>query len=176
MNARGPLIRIGLAITLALAAATAEISAQAQSSQQRTAPQDEARNARPGQVLLDRFAQRVGRALRLDREQTRRLLSELQTSREERTRIAAQARAIRQELQRLVRESSTDEDRIARLLDEAAELEVASARIAVDEQRRLAEFLSPIQRARFLWVRQRLAQEALRQTDTVPPRGILPPR
>jgi uncharacterized membrane protein len=174
MSTRRTMIRVGVVLAVALAAGSADANAQARSSQQRTAPQGDARAQRPGQVLLDRFAQRVGRALRLDAEQTRRLLSELRESREQRGRIAAQARAVRQELQRLIRESSTDEDRIERLLDEAAGLEVTAAQVAVDEQRRLAEFLTPLQRARFVWVRQRLMQEALRQTDSLPTRGILP--
>lgn len=123
--------------------------------------------ARQGRVLLDRFAQRAGRALRLDADQTRRLQQELQASREARARLTGQARVVRQELAQLVRESSTDEERMARLLDESVQLEVRVAEVAADEQRRLAEFLTPTQRVRIMWLRQRMLQQALQPTDSV---------
>ncbi len=139
-------------------------------TQQRTTPRGTPqtdRSDRQGALLLDRVAQRVGRALHLDDDQIRRLQRELQVSRMERARINAQARAVRQELAHLIQESDTDETRIEALLNEALELEVAAARVAIDEQRRLAEFMTPIQRARALWLRQRLAREAL-QRDRPP--------
>lgn len=167
--------RSALVAVVTLAAGFATVSGQTR-AQQRVGRQQDVRNARPGQVLLDRVAQRVGRALRLDEAQTSRLRGELQTSREERARIAARAREIRQELQRLVQQSSPDEGRVGELLDESARLEVAAGQVAVDEQRRLAEFMTPLQRARFVWVRERLAQEALGRRDTVPGGGPIRPR
>lgn len=137
-----------------------------QERQQRVTPGQTDRDpGRPGELLLDRFAQRVGQALHLSADQTRRLRSELQQSRIERERIGAEARVIRQELARLIRESSTDQSRIGELLDQAMALEVRAAEVAVDEQRRLSEFLTPVQRARILWLRQRMAQQA---RDRVP--------
>lgn len=168
-------VRRVLLATVAAAAALAgpvaldTLEAQARGATRRSdvVPQNDRATDRQGRVLLDRFAQRAGRALGLTAAQTRRLQSELQASREARGRIVAQARAVRQELARLVRESSTDEDRMARLLDEAVQLDIRAAEVAADEQRRLAEFLTPTQRVRILWLRQRLTQEALRQRDSV---------
>jgi len=174
MRRQNVLPRYVLVTAIALAASVTAVSAQAR-AQQRAARQGPP-DARAGQVLLDRVAQRVGRALRLDAARTRRLRDELQASREARARIAGEAREVRQELQRLVQQTSPDEQRIGELLDQVVGLEVAAAQVAVDEQRRLADFLTPIQRARFLWVRQRLAQEALRQLDTLPGGGPLRPR
>ncbi len=154
----------------ALAMAPLEADAQArrgvQQRQQRVQPRQADRDAadsRQGQILFDRFAQRVGQALHLSEAQTRRLLRELQGSRSERTRINAQARAIRQELGQLIQEQPADEARIGALMDELFELEVARARVAVDEQRRLAEFLTPLQRARVIWLQQQLARQALQR-------------
>ncbi|MDH3732742.1 MAG: hypothetical protein OEU54_04375 [Gemmatimonadota bacterium] len=157
-------------LALGLGAASG-IEAQTRGATQRSTvapPQNDRANARQGRVLLDRFAQRAGRALRLSPDQTRRLQNELQASREARSRITAQARVVRQELARMVRESSTDETRMAELLDESVQLEIRAAEVGADEQRRLAEFLTPTQRVRIIWLRQRLAQEALRQRDTLP--------
>jgi len=137
--------------------------AQARGAQQRVAPRStdvEPPDERQGEALVDRFARRAGQALGLSADQTRRLRAELQTTRLERGRITARVRTIRQELAGLVREPAGDEARIAELLDEAMALEVRAAQVLVDEQRRLAGFLTPVQRARVLWLRQRLAQAA----------------
>jgi hypothetical protein len=165
----------GFGAVLLLAVATvAPAAAQTRGTtqrQSRVAPgQAEASraNARQGRLLLDRFAERAGRALRLSPEQTRRLQGELQASREARARITAQARVVRQELALMVRESSTDETRMGELLSEGVQLEVSLAQVSADEQDRLAGFLTPTQRVRIMWLRQRLIQQALRQRDTLP--------
>jgi uncharacterized membrane protein len=169
---------VGLVVTL-VGSSPASTQGQERGAvrrQSNVAPAQNANAARQGRVLLDRFAQRAGRALRLDADQTRRLQRELQASREARARLTAQARVVRQELAQLVRESSTDEVRMARLLDESVRLEVQAAEVSADEQRRLAEFLSPTQRVRIMWLRQRMLQQALQPTDSLPrdpPRGLL---
>ena len=152
---------LGLAGVLGTAV---DARAQARGAQQRVAPRAtdvEPADERQGEALIDRFARRAGQALGLSGEQTRRLRAELQTTRLERGRITARVRTIRQELAWLVREPAGDEARIAELLDEAMALEVRAAQALVDEQRRLAEFLTPVQRARVLWLRQRMAQAAI---------------
>ncbi len=53
-----------------------------------------------------------------------------------------------------------DEARLGQLLDAIVELEVRAVQVTVDEQRRLAEFLTPLQRARVMWLQQRLARQA----------------
>ena len=165
--------RLALTVSLAMALALSAVPTvgQARGATQRESAviprQNDANTARQSRVLLDRFAQRAGQALQLSDDQTRRLRNELQTSREMRARITAQVRVVRQELMRLARESSTDEARIERLLDEAVQLEVRAAEISVDEQRRLAEFLTPTQRVRILWLRQRMLQQALQPRDSL---------
>lgn len=160
-------VRVGLIAGLAVAGVlgfTGEARGQARGAQQRVAPGStgaESAEGRQGELLIDRFARRAGQALGLSIEQTRRLRAELQATRLERGRITARVRTIRQELAWLVREPAGDETRIAELLDEAMALEVRAAEALVDEQRRLAEFLTPVQRARVLWLRQRMAQAAL---------------
>jgi hypothetical protein len=129
------------------------------------------------EVLMERFAQRVAQALHLDGGQARRLQRELQTSRRERASIAARTRDVRRELNQLIQQGSVDEGRIGQLLDELLDLQAQAAMIPIDEQRRLSAFLSPLQRARYLYLRQRLVRQALdrqgARTD-VPPRDDLP--
>lgn len=152
---------------------------QRQQRQQRVTPGREtpAPNQAQAEVLMERFAQRVAQALRLDGGQARRLQRELQTSRRARARISARSRELRRDLNQLVRQAPADETRVGQLLDELLDLEGRAAMIAVDEQRRLSAFLSPLQRARYLYLRQRLVRQALdrrRARTDVPPRNDLP--
>jgi hypothetical protein len=146
-----------------------------QERQQRATPGREPAAQTPGQAeaLMQRFGQRVAQALQLDAGQARRLQRELQISRRERTRVMVRTRDLRRELNQLIRNSPADESRVAQLLDELMTLGLQAAQIPVDEQRRLSVFLSPLQRARYLYLRQRLTRQALdrqgAQTD-VPPR------
>lgn len=173
-----PGVRIALAAITALLLMAPVVEGQARRGvQQRDMPtrgerQTDAQREQAGGLLLDRFARRVGQALRLDQGQTQRLLRELQQSRAERGRINARVGAIRTELGRLIQEAPVDEARIDTLMDEMFRLEVGRAEVAVDEQRRLATFLSPLQRARVMWLQQRLARQALQQgTDRPIPPG-----
>ena len=51
-------------------------------------------------------------------------------------------------------------------MDEVLQLDVERAEVAIDEQRRLSEFLRPLERARLIWFQQQAARQALqRQTD-----------
>ncbi len=113
--------------------------------------------------LTDRFANRVAEALHLDEERARRLRAELQRSREMRSDVAARRRSLVRELGELVRRDRVDQERVARLLDDVLRLQVAEAEINLDEQRRLSDFMVPQERARFLYLRQRLLQQARRR-------------
>lgn len=163
-------------LTWAAFAGPSVVEAQTRGAERRAAPRGQLEpQGEPSEVLLRRFAQRVAQALGLDEGQARRLREELQASRRARARIAERARSLRRELAGLVRREPADETRIGRLLDELIRLEVQAARVAVDEQRRLSEFLTPLQRARVVWLRQRLARQALERRDRAtdaPPRDL----
>ena len=113
--------------------------------------------------LTDRFANRVAEALHLDDERARRLHAELQRSREMRGDVAARRRSLVRELGELVRRDRVDQERVARLLDDVLRLQISEAEINLDEQRRLSDFMVPQERARFLYLRQRLLQQARRR-------------
>ena len=177
MNRRSGVLGL-LAVLLGIAL-IAPGALEAQQRQQRVTPGREtpAPNQAQAEILMERFAQRVAQALRLDGGQTRRLQRELQTSRRARARITTRSRELRRDLNQLIQQTPADEARVGQLLDELVGLEGRAAMIAVDEQRRLSAFLSPLQRARFLYLRQRLVRQALdrrsARTD-VPPQDDLP--
>lgn len=176
MNRRGRIVGL-VGLLLGLGSSGPEIL-QAQQRQQRVTPARETPAVNPAQaeVLMERFAQRVAEALRLDDRRAGRLQRELQTSRRERERIAIRTRELRRQLNQLVRQGSADEARVGELLDELVDLQGQAAVVVVDEQKRLSEFLSPLQRARYLYLRQRLVRQALerqRARTDVPPRDNL---
>lgn len=115
----------------------------------------------PAERLVDRFAERAGQALGLDRRETERLRAVLQDSRRERVSLRARLREVRMELAELVRSGAADPSRVDHLLDDLLRLRVRMAEVEMDENRRLAEFLSPLERARLFHLKQRLAQRAL---------------
>ncbi len=164
---RAKRLLVGALVSACSVWGAAGLEAQVRGAEQRAvSPRSDvspAEQSRQAEVLVDRFARRVGQALGLSPDLTRRLRTELQTTRIQRARVTARVRSIRQELARLVAEPAGDQERVAALLDEAMSLEVDAAEILVDEQRRLSAFLTPVQRARVLWLRQRMAQAALQR-------------
>lgn len=130
----------------------------------RLAAQDIGQGGRAAQ-LTDRFAERVSQALHLDPDRSERLRAALQRSREMRQELAAHRQSLFRELGELARRDQVDQRRIDELLDEVLRTQVREAEINVDEQRRLSEFMAPLERARLLWMRQRFLQQARRQGD-----------
>lgn len=110
--------------------------------------------------LERRFLQRVGEALELGEAERRRLGEALAATRVDRRRNLERRRALRAELEEAVTAAEPDQTRVARLLDEWSEVQLREAEIFRDEQRRLAAFLTPVQRARFLYLRQRFVRAA----------------
>lgn len=124
--------------------------------------------------LTDRFSDRVAQALNLDESRAERLRSALQRSREQRQDLAARRRSLFSELAKVARGDRVDQERVAQLLDDVLRTQVQEAEINVDEQRRLSEFMAPLERARLLWLRQRFLQQArqrgqdLRRDNQIP--------
>ncbi len=124
--------------------------------------------------LTDRFSDRVAQALHLDESRAERLRSTLQRSREERQDLASRRRSLFGDLAEVARGDRVDQERVAQLLDEVLRTQVQEAEINVDEQRRLSEFMEPLERARLLWLRQRFLQQArqrgqdLRRNNQIP--------
>jgi len=108
--------------------------------------------------LENRFIERVSDALDLNDEQASQLRQTLRTSREERVDVLRRRAALRRELDRSIAQTNPDQARIQQLLDQRSALERRQSQIGQDEEVRLGEFMSPVQKARFMYLRQRMAQ------------------
>lgn len=151
-----------VAVALGALLLAAAVEGQERDAPEREAPRSGQRAERgQARALVDRFGARVAEALGLDRSERERLVAELHRSRRERTALAQRRREVVQELGRAVRTGGADPERVASLLEELLELRVRQARIEVEEDRRLSEFLTPLQRARLFHLKRRLAERAL---------------
>jgi Spy/CpxP family protein refolding chaperone len=166
-----------LGIIVAVLAVAAPLDAQQPRGRQQRARPPSAAQSRQAEQLLDRFSRRAAEALQLNDEAARGLTQTMQRFRGERETLRVRRQALRQELAQVVGRAPEDEGRVAELLDELLELEVRRAELDVREQQELSEFLSPIQRARLIYLRQRLAQQAMerqRMRGGPPPDGPPP--
>lgn len=121
-------------------------------------PELTAQQQRQLEELENRFIERVSDALDLDEEQALQLRQTLRTSREERVDVLRRRAALRRELDRSIAQTDPDQGKIQQLLDQRSALERRQAQIGQDEESRLGEFMSPVQKARFMYLRQRMAQ------------------
>jgi hypothetical protein len=110
------------------------------------------------QELENRFIERVSDALDLNEEQAGQLRQTLRTSREERVDVLRRRAALRRELDHSIAQANPDQARIQQLLDQRSALERRQAKIGQDEEARLGDFMTPVQKARFMYLRQRMAQ------------------
>lgn len=158
---------LGLGLLLVAGVAEAQERQEQRRGGQREAPAGERPGARaPGEALVERFGARVGQALGLERAERERLVAELQRSRRERAALAQRRRELLRELSGLVAANAPDQQRVERLFRELLELRVHQAEVDLEEDRRLAEFLTPLQRARLFHLKQRLAERALDRGGT----------
>ena len=156
-NKRAVMIRVAVALTVFLLAADSRLKAQDVVEGQERPELTEQQRQRL-QELEQRFIERVSEALELDEAQTRQLTETLRSSRQERTDLLQRRATLRRELNRSIAEPNPDDARIQQLLDQRSALERRQVQVGQDEERRLGEFMSPVQKARFMYLRQRMAQ------------------
>ncbi len=151
-----------LAIALALPLLAGDLSAQVARRRQtpragQVAPQRQQLEARLRQRLWGITKNRVG----LTDDQMTRLS---QTSRPfdvQRRDLAVQERAERLALRReILAGPGADQQRIATSLDRVLELQRRRAQLQIDEQRSLAAFMTPMQRARYAALQEQLRRRA----------------
>ncbi len=155
---------VGLAAALALVAAA---EGRAQGRPERAArgeteePQAEASGRpRPG---LERLARAIERGLQLDGAQARRLRDVSARYAGRRQALAAQERTARRTLrQELTRGDAADEARVGEALTSLLDAQRRRVALVGSEQQELAEFLTPVQRARFLALQERALRAAHR--------------
>jgi hypothetical protein len=107
--------------------------------------------------IEERFASRVQEELGLTNEQTTKLRTTSQQFGVRRRELHTRYRALRQALSAQLRPGiAAKPDSVAKLTDAMIELRIASAQATRDEMREVAKYLTPVQRARFFVMRDRL--------------------
>lgn len=115
----------------------------------------------PGRPAMDRLAAVVQRRLRLSNEQATRLQGVTRRFASEREQLMGQEREARRALRAQVAGGEyADQQAVGRQLDELLRLQQRRTQILVDEQRELATFLTPLQRAEFLGMQERAFRAA----------------
>jgi hypothetical protein len=114
--------------------------------------------ARPS---VDRLAEAVQRRLGLNDEQARRLRDATGRYATQRHQLMRQERTLRRDLrEELARGTAAQQERVGRMLDDLLGLQRSRADLVAAEQRDLARFLTPVQRAEFLALQERAFRAA----------------
>lgn len=111
--------------------------------------------------LERRFGQRIGRAvqerLQLTDAQTERLRRSNRSFEEQRRALVAEEREVRLALRaQLAPGATAQQERVSELIDQAIHIQRKRLDLVESEQRELARFLTPVQRARYLDLQERL--------------------
>jgi protein CpxP len=107
--------------------------------------------------IEERFASRVQSELGLTNEQTAKLRSTSRQFGARRSELHARHQQLREALSGQLKPGvAANQDSVAKLTDAMVELRVASAQATRDEMREVAKYLTPVQRARFFVMRDRL--------------------
>jgi predicted phage gp36 major capsid-like protein len=124
--------------------------------------------------IEQRFAQRVQTELGLNDQQMDRLRTAERNSRDRHRALQDREQDLRRAVGEQLRPGvAANSDSLSRLLDAIAANHVARAQEEQQELRELAQFLTPVQRARLLTMRQMLMQrvQAIREGRWSPPMG-----
>ncbi len=113
------------------------------------------------QDLEDRFRQRtaelVRRRLQLNDSQVTRLQAANMQFEQQRMGLLTRERELRRELRRqLMASDNANQNRVGELLDQTIRLQRQRLDLAENEQRELAKFLTPVQRARYFGLQNEL--------------------
>jgi hypothetical protein len=141
-------------------------------------------NAAPKQQALQkavrqRFAAVVRTRLNLSEEQAQRLDATDQRFQKQRTQIGQQERASRQGLAAALADSggTQDQAKISQYMDQLVQAQHKRADLLEEEQKELGTFLTPVQRAKFLGLREQLnaTVKQLRQENRRAAKDAKPP-
>lgn len=112
----------------------------------------------------ERVRERVARLLQervgLSEDQMRRLAQVTPSFEQRRQSLFREERAARQTLRRELNASAPDQARVAAQIDQLFALQRRRLELAADEQRQIAAFMTPVQRARYLALQEHLRRRA----------------
>ena len=126
------------------------------------------------QRVRERMAREVQARLNLDNAQMQRLGATNRKFEEQRRSLLAEERAARMGLrEQLVRGDSADQQRVATLLEQLLSVQRKRFDLVEQEQRELAAFLTPVQRARYLALQDQMRRrmEEMRRGGRAGARG-----
>ncbi|HEX2251387.1 MAG TPA: Spy/CpxP family protein refolding chaperone [Gemmatimonadales bacterium] len=107
--------------------------------------------------IEERFAARVQEQLGLNNDQAARLRATSETFGKRRRELRERAQQLREALrQQLQPGVAANPDSVTKLTDALVDLKLTSAQAARDEMREYAKYLTPVQRARLLVMRERM--------------------
>jgi hypothetical protein len=136
--------------------------------------------ARMRQQIEARFGAQIQEMLGLSDQQAGQLRTTFTTFAPKRRAMEREQRAIKQALQGQLRPGvAASPDSVARLTDRLLAMKVTYAQSFVDEDRDMARYLTPVQRAQFQVMRERLMariEDIRRQRQQDGPRGLRPRR
>lgn len=158
------LLRTGLLALCAAMLAAAALPAQ------QVAP-DNPRRAQLEEQLRMRIAGMIKERVGLDDDQLQRLGRVNEGMDTRRRALVEQERDIRIGLrQEVMLEQSSDQQRVARLLDQLLAVQRQRLELVHEEQRALAEFMTPVQRAKYMAVQEQVhrAVEEMRRNQRQP--------
>jgi len=123
------------------------------------------RNAQRREALEQRLRERTGEIVRsrlkLTADQAKRLQASNRQFGEQRTALFTREREVRREMrQQILAGDKANQNRVAQLLDQALLLERQRLDLVQSEQRELAKFLTPVQRAQLLGLQGELRRRA----------------
>lgn len=142
----------------------------------RAAAQDpgDAETERLRQTIQERYEDALRRELGLDDQQAQRLRLTTRDFAQRRVQIFREERQARAALGAQMRPGvAADEDSVARLTERITRLRGDLAR-SYDDELQALDFLTPVQRARYLQLRERLLQRVREARERRQERGLLP--
>jgi DNA anti-recombination protein RmuC len=120
---------------------------------------DPVRNQALRQQIEDRFAERIKAEIGLTDQQLARLRATSTTYGSRRRDLAAQERTLRGALADQMRPGvAANQDSVSKLTDGLVNLRASYAQTLRDENREMAQYLTPVQRSQVLAMRERLTQ------------------
>ena len=142
----------GLALGFALLLAAAPSAADAQ----RDVP-DNPRRAQLEQQVRQRMTRMLRERVGLSDEQFEQLVQLNRRFDTRRRALVEQERDVRIGLrQEILQEENADQDRVSRLVEQAIQVQRQRLQLLEEEQRALSQFLTPIQRAKYMAVQEQI--------------------
>lgn len=159
------------ALTMMLAIAVSGSYAHAQQAPAGPTPRREMLEQR----LRERTGEMVQKRLQLTDEQMKQLQASNRQFERQRSDLIAREREIRRSLRGQMLAEKPDQNRVAQLLDQTMQLERQRLDLVQSEQRELAKFMTPVQRAKLFAIQMELRRRTQELRNRQPKRGNLAP-